>query len=113
MMRRFAQAAVVAAAAMSAPVFAGVMISPQAQADPYPRVINVSVLEERTLPDGTVETFYVNRRVTVSSPQDANLVKQGARDVTFPGPGKASSSAISGPGPNQSPPGPKNPPPHT
>jgi len=110
-MRRFAQAAVVAAA-MSAPVFAGVMIAPQAQADsnssyPQPRVLTVSVLQEKTLPDGTVTTFYVYENVMVSSAQGAKLVKQTARAGDVVGPGKASSSPTTAPGPNQSPPGPK------
>ena len=107
MMHRFTQAAVVAAA-MSAPVFTGAMIAPQAQADPYPRVITVSVQEERTNSDGTVTTFYVYENIKVSSPQDANLVKQNIRDGNVVGPGKASSSPTTAPGPNQSPPGPKH-----
>jgi hypothetical protein len=100
-MRRFAQAALVAAA-MSAPVFAGVLIAPQAQADqPGPRIVHGVNLETRMNTDGTVTTFYVP--VTVLAP-DPKQTKEDFRDEG----GKASSSPTSFPGPNQNPPGPKH-----
>jgi hypothetical protein len=103
MMRRFAQAAVVAAA-MSAPVFAGAMIAPQAQADPYPRPIHGVRLETVTNPDGSTTSFYVPVTAAAQTPQGANSFKQSIRDEG----GKASSSPTTFPGPNQNPPGPKS-----
>jgi hypothetical protein len=92
MMRRFTQAAVVAAA-MAAPVFAGVMIAPQAQADPtyhvsFPVPVTVNT------PDGP-KTFYEGRTQQALTPQAMNDRKQQLRDEGV----KANSSPVSYPGP--------------
>lgn len=93
MNRRFAQAAFVAAV-MSAPVFAGVMIAPQAQADPS--LHDVSYAEPVTIntPDGP-KTVYRGQTVAVLTPQLGNTLKQQKRDAGL----KANSSSVSYPGP--------------